>query len=101
MQASIAEEQGLAYAEKKLLNDSLQAFNTVLSYYQIIQSPIGICSTQLHLSNVLFQQGNTKEAKRFYLQAKQNIERLKLEFLYSMLERYEIKFETFVAKNII
>ena len=92
LKASIAEEQGLAYIEQKLLNKSLQSFNLALSFYQIIQSPIGINSTQLHLADVLFQQGNTDEATRAYLQAKHDIQRLELEFLYSMLAGYERKF---------
>ena len=100
LKASIAEEQGLAYIEQNQLKKSLQSFNLALSFYQIIQSPIGINSTQLHLADVLFQQGNIDEAIRAYLKAKQDIQRLKLEFLYSMLNNYERKFNKHVDKNV-
>tara|TARA_R110001592_G_scaffold52750_3_gene161803 strand:+ start:5536 stop:7029 length:1494 start_codon:yes stop_codon:yes gene_type:complete len=99
LKASIAEEQGLAYIEQNLLDGALQSFNLALSFYQIIQSPIGINSTQLHLADVLFQQGNIDEAIRTYLQAKQDIQRLNIEFLYSMLDYYERKFNKHSAKD--
>jgi hypothetical protein len=70
----------------------LQSFKLALSFYQITQSPIGIHSTQLHLANVLFKQGHTDDATKMYSQAQQGIRRLKLEFLYSMLEHYEHTF---------
>jgi len=89
LKGSIAEEQGLALVEQGLLNESAQAFTNALSYYQIIQSPIGTFSTQLHLANVLFQQGQRQQAQQLYLQAKENIGQYQLEFLYSMLEKYQ------------
>jgi len=89
LKGSIAEEQGLAYVEQGLLNNSAQAFTNALSYYQIIQSPIGICSTQLHMANVLFQQGQRQQAQQLYLQAKETIGHYQLEFLYSMLDNYK------------
>jgi DNA-binding winged helix-turn-helix (wHTH) protein/tetratricopeptide (TPR) repeat protein len=92
LKASIAEEQGLAYLEQEQLIKSSQAFNRALSFYQIIQSPIGINSSKLHLAHVLLLQGNITEAKNTYLQAKESINDANLEFLYSMLETYEEKF---------
>jgi len=100
LKASIAEEQGLAYLEQNLLTESSQAFKDAGTFYQIMQSPIGINSTQLHLANVLFKQGHIQQAKQTYLQAKKNIHRLKLEFLYSMLADYEVNFDQYLAENI-
>lgn len=93
LKASVAEEQGLVYLKQKSLNKSLKAFTKALSAYQIIQSQIGINSTRLHIAEVLFLQGNIEQAKENYAKAKGSIKRIKLEFLYSMLEKYEIKFE--------
>ncbi|KGJ98096.1 winged helix-turn-helix domain-containing protein [Thalassotalea sp. ND16A] len=95
LKASIAQAQGLAYLEQNLLSQSAQAFNLALSFYQITQSQIGINSTLLHLANVLYQQGNIEQGMNTYLQAKQNIERIKLDFLYSMLAEYEKKFANY------
>ncbi len=99
LKASIAEEQGLAYLEQELLKKSAQAFKKALSFYQIIQSPIGINSTRLHLANVEFQKGNIEEAIATYNQAKQNIQQINLEFLYSMLDDYENKFEKYLINK--
>jgi len=92
LKANIAEQQGLAYLEQNLLEESVQAFSLALYFYQIVQTPIGINSTKLHLANVLFQQGKTQEASTIYQQAKHSIQRIKLKFLYSLLEKYEKKF---------
>jgi len=89
----VAEEQGLVYLKQKRLNQSLEAFTNALSAYQIIQSQIGINTTRLHLAEVLFLQGNIEQAKENYTTAKASIKSIKLEFLYSMLEQYNIKFE--------
>jgi len=88
LKARIAEEQGLAYLQQNLLDESYQAFNLALSFYKIVQTPIGINSTKLHLANVLFQQGKIEEATKVYQQAQQNIQHIQLKFLYSMLEKY-------------
>jgi DNA-binding winged helix-turn-helix (wHTH) protein/tetratricopeptide (TPR) repeat protein len=93
LKASVAEEQGLVYLKQKRLNKSLEAFTNALSAYEIIQSKIGINSTRLHLTEVLFLQGNIEQAKENYTKAKESIKSIKLEFLYSMLEQYKIKFE--------
>jgi len=93
LKASVAKEQGLVYLKQKRLNKSLEAFTNALSAYQIIQSQIGINSTRLHLAEVLFLQGNIEQAKENYTKAKGSIKSIKLEFLYSMLEQYKIKFE--------
>jgi len=93
LKASVAEEQGLVYLKQKRLNKSLEAFTNALSAYQIIQSQIGINSTRLHLAEVLFLQGNIEQAKENYTKAKESIKSIKLEFLYSMLEQYKIKFK--------
>lgn len=93
LKASVAEEQGLVYLKQKRLNKSLEAFTNALSAYKIIQSQIGINSTRLHLAEVLFLQGNIEQAKENYTKAKGSIKSIKLEFLYSMLEQYKIKFE--------
>jgi len=95
LKARIAEEQGLVFLQQNVLDESYQAFNLALSFYQIVQTPIGINSTKLHLANVLFQQGKAQEANKIYLQAKHNIQRIKLEFLYSMLNEYEKKFDQY------
>ncbi|WOH36324.1 winged helix-turn-helix domain-containing protein [Thalassotalea fonticola] len=100
LKANIAEAQGLAFLEQSLLEQSAQAFDLALSFYQITQSQIGINSTQLHLANVYFLQGKIEIATATYLQAKQNIQRIKLEFLYSMLDDYEGKFDKYQG-NII
>ncbi|PCI62347.1 MAG: hypothetical protein COB35_03900 [Gammaproteobacteria bacterium] len=89
LKASIAEEQGLAYLEQNRLSESLQIFYSALSFYQIVQTPIGINTTKLHLAEVLFQQGKNEEATKIYLQAKQSIQQIQLEFLYSMLKTFE------------
>ncbi|GAA6205007.1 winged helix-turn-helix domain-containing protein [Thalassotalea sp. SU-HH00458] len=96
LKASVAEEQGLVYLKQKRLNKSLAAFTNALSAYQIIQSQIGINATRLHLAEVFFLQGNIEQSKESYTKAKESIESIKLEFLYSMLEQYEIKFENLV-----
>lgn len=93
LKASVAEEQGLVYLTQKKLNKSLEAFTSALSAYQIIQSQIGINSTRLRLAEVLFLQGNIEQANENYTKAKGSIKSIKLEFLYSMLEQYKIKFE--------
>jgi DNA-binding winged helix-turn-helix (wHTH) protein len=93
LKASVAEEQGLVYLKQKRLNKSLEAFTNALYSYQIIQSQIGINSSRLHLAEVFFLQGNIEQAKENYTKAKESIKSIKLEFLYSMLEQYKIKFE--------
>jgi DNA-binding winged helix-turn-helix (wHTH) protein/flagellin-like hook-associated protein FlgL len=93
LKASVAEEQGLVYLKQKRLNKSLEAFTNALSSYQIIQSQIGINSTRLHLAEVFFLQGYIEQAKENYTKAKESIQSVKLEFLYSMLEQYQVKFE--------
>ncbi len=93
LKASVAEEQGLVYLKQKRLNKALEAFTNALSAYQIIQSQIGINSTRLHLAEVFFLQGDIEQAKENYTKAKRSIKSIQLEFLYSMLEQYKIKFE--------
>ncbi len=95
LQANIAEAQGLSYLKQKLLTESAQAFNAALTFYQIIDSPIGINATQLHLANVLFQQGKNQQASKLYRHTKNDIEKTKLEFLYGMLSEYSAKFQRY------
>lgn len=95
LQANIAEARGLSYLKQKLLTESAQAFNAALTFYQIIDSPIGINATQLHLANVLFQQGKNQQASKLYRQTKNDIEKTKLEFLYGMLSEYSAKFQRY------
>ena len=95
LQANIAEARGLSYLKQKLLTESAQAFNAALTFYQIIDSPIGINATQLHLANILFQQGKNQQASKLYRQTKNDIEKTKLEFLYGMLSEYSAKFQRY------
>jgi len=93
LKASVAKAQGLVYLEQKKLKKSLTAFTASLSSYQIIQSQIGLNATRLHLAEVLFLQGNIEQAQEYFAKAEKAIKSIKLEFLYSMLEQYKIKFE--------
>lgn len=93
LKASVSEEYGLIFLEQERLNKALQAFTNALSYYQIIQSQIGINSTRLHLAEVLFRQGNIEQAREYYSKANKKIIMIKLEFLYSMLAEYKTKFD--------
>jgi len=95
LQANIAEARGLSYLKQKLLTESAQAFNAALTFYQIIDSPIGINATQLHLANILFQQEKNQQASKLYRQTKNDIEKIKLEFLYGMLSEYSAKFQRY------
>jgi len=99
LKASIAEAQGVTYLEQKLFNKSVQSFNTALSFYQIIQSPIGINSSLLSLAKVASKQGHPKKAMKYYWQAKQNIDAIKLDFLYSKLEAFENKHSDIINSN--
>ncbi len=99
LKASIAEAQGLAYFAQGLFDNSIQSFNKALSFYQIIQGPIGINSTLLSLANVLSKQGKQKEAKEYYFQAKQNIEAIELDFLYSKLAEFESNNSETIGNN--
>ena len=96
LKGSVAEEQGLVYLQQKRLNESLEAFKKALSAYQIIQSQIGINATRLHLAEVFFLQGNIEQAKTNYINAEESIKKIKLEFLYSMLEKSKNKFEHYL-----
>ncbi len=93
IKASIAEARGLHYLAKNSLAESAQAFQNAIKLNQITQSPIGTNSNTLHLSYVLYQQGEHQAAKQLFQQAKNNIETTKLEFLYSMLEDYSSKLQ--------
>lgn len=92
LKASVAEEQGLVYLEQGMLNKALASFTSAFSAYQIIQSQIGMNSTRLHLAEVFLLQGNTAQAKENYTKAKESIQHIKLEFLYSMLEQHKLTF---------
>lgn len=93
IKASIAEAKGLHYLAKNSLTESAQAFQNAIKLNQITQSPIGTNSNTLHLSYVLYQQGEHQAAKQLFQQAKKNIKTTKLEFLYSMLEDYSSKLQ--------
>jgi len=95
LKASIAEAQGLSFLEQGLLDASSKALESALAHYQIIQTPIGINSTRLHLANTLFKKGDTGTGRNLFQQAKEDIQNTRLEFLYSMLTEYESQFASY------
>ena len=95
LKASIAEAQGLAFLEQDLLDASSKALESALAHYQVIQTPIGINSTRLHLANTLFKKGDTETGQDLFQLAKKDIQNTRLEFLYSMLTDYESQFASY------
>ncbi len=87
--ANIAEEKGLAYIQQCSLEQAVEAFSVALSQYQTTGSLIGINTALLHKAYVLHLQSNENEALELFQKAKENITRMKLAFLYSMMSDYE------------
>lgn len=92
LRATIAEEQGHAWLAQDKLTMAFNAFNEALQYYAIIQAPIGIYSSNLHLANIELAQGNTAQAQARFAATKKAIEDNQLVFLYSMLQEYAGRF---------
>lgn len=85
----ILEERGRFHAAQGQIKQGLSAFNQALSYYKIIKSPVGINSTRLEMALLLYKQGDTEQAKLKLRTAEEEIEKIKLGFLYGMLEQYK------------
>jgi len=69
------------------LNKAYSTYIKALSYYEIIESPIGINSCRIHLARVLLWLGKREEAKLYFELAQQEIKSKKLSFLYTLLEQ--------------
>lgn len=89
LKANIEEEKGLAYAQLCQWQEASAAFSLAHTYYQLINSPIGINSSLLHTSYVQFQQGKDELAELTKQTAIKNIEQVGLEFLNTMLDKYQ------------
>lgn len=89
LKATIAEERGLALVAQSLQENAIEAFSQALEYYHIVQSPIGINSTNLHLASMYFKSGEINQGHKHFSLAKHDIENKKIEFLFTMLESYE------------
>lgn len=82
----ILEEQGKIYSEYGKYEKALIALNQALTYYKIINSPTGINSTRLELALLHHKQGRKLEAQEKLNLAEQDIEKVKLNFLYDRLK---------------
>lgn len=89
LKATIAEERGLALAARSLQEKAIESLLQALEYYHIVQSPIGINSTNLHLASMYFKSGDIKQGHQYFDVAKHDIQSKKIEFLYTMLNNYE------------
>jgi len=69
------------------LNKAYSTYIKALSYYEIIDSPIGINSSRIHLARVLHRLGKPAEAKLYFALAQQEIKSNKLSFIYTLLEQ--------------
>lgn len=89
LKADIYLHRGLALEQDKRLVKAMESFSKASSYYETIQSPIGINSSRLHTARVLFKQGKQLEAEQALAKSKAQIESKELAFLYSLLAEQE------------
>lgn len=89
LKANIEEERGLAFVELCNFDAATESFSLAHTYYQLINSPIGINSSLLHKSFALFSMGNYQLASLTMQTAKENINEVGLTFLNTMLEKYD------------
>lgn len=89
LKANIEEERGLAFVELCKFEAAVESFSLANTYYQLINSPIGINSSLLHKSFALFKLGNNQLALLTMQTARENINEIGLVFLNTMLDKYD------------
>lgn len=89
LKSRIAETRGHLYKAIDDVQTAISHYQQALTFNQLIQSPIGITTMELHLSDALLESGNKPEAMALFELAKQRIEEQNLLFLYSMLADFE------------
>ncbi len=94
LKGDILQHKANVYEHLNKLPQALATLQTALSYYQFIESPIGINTIRLHLSRVYQKQGNLTQARALFVTAKQAIETQNLVFLESMLAEYKLTTST-------
>lgn len=83
----IIEEQGKIYNQLDQTDLALTKLNQALNFYKIIKSPIGINSTRLELAQLHLKIGKTTQGRAHLNLANQDIQKVKLGFLYDRLEQ--------------
>lgn len=86
LKGDISQHTALAYEQLNRLDDAMTALNQAYAYFEMIQSPIGMNSTQILMARIRHKQGNIKEARKHFEQANKAIKANQLKFLYSSLE---------------
>lgn len=94
LKANIEEERGLAFMAQCNFSDAKASFALANTYYQLINSPIGINSSLLHQSYAVFKLGDKPLALLTMQTAKENINETGIEFLHTMLNKYETAMES-------
>lgn len=89
LKSRIAEAKGHLWIGLKDIPTAIKFFEQALIFNQLIQSPIGMTTIELHMSEAYLQAGNMPEALVLFRTAKQRIEDQNLLFLYSMLADFE------------
>ena len=91
LKSRIAETKGHLWVNLGDFDNAILFFQQALSFNQLIQSPIGTATMELHLCDVHLRRGDSAESLTLFNSAKQRIEEQNLLFLYSMLADYEQK----------
>lgn len=101
LKANIEEERGLAFMAQCQFIEAKRSFELANTYYQLINSPIGINSSLLHKSHAIFKLGNKPLALLTMQTATENIDEIGIEFLHTMLSKYQTAIENSAGPECI
>jgi DNA-binding winged helix-turn-helix (wHTH) protein len=93
LKADILFHKARAFEANNQDEPAINALNQALSFYQVINSPIGTNSTRIHLARLMRKKGEFAIAKQLFSSAKKEIQTGELTFLYALLDSHNSLFE--------